>query len=198
MKRLTPEDLYPLEHYARIRPDFRRKVMAYKQGRRLALGSHMTLIFEDRLTVQYQIQEMLRIERIFEPAAIAEELAVYNPLIPDGHNFKATLFLEYESVEERAHELRRLTGIEHQVWLRIGTGTPLWVVADPDLERSTPEKTSAVHFLRFDLPPSEVEAIRTGAPMTIGIEDSRYPVQVPLPPLLAQALRSDLAEPASC
>ncbi len=193
MKHLTPEDLYPLEHYARIRPDFRRQVMAHKQERRLALGSHMTLIFEDRLTVQYQVQEMLRIERIFEPDAIAAELAVYNPLIPDGHNLKATLFLEYESVEERTRELHRLAGIEHQVWLRIGAGAPLWVVADPDLERSAPEKTSAVHFLRFDLPANDAEAICAGALVMIGIEDARYPVRVPLPSPLTQSLCSDLA-----
>ncbi len=198
MKPLTPEDLHPLEHYARIRPDFRRQVMAHKQGRRLALGSHMTLVFEDRLTIQYQVQEMLRIERIFEPDAIAAELDVYNPLIPEGHNLKATLFLEYESVEERTRELHRLAGIEHQFWLRIGMETPLWVVADPDLERSTPEKTAAIHFLRFDLPVNDLEAARAGAPMVIGIKDPRYPVEVPLPERLAQALRSHLQEPGSC
>ncbi len=198
MKSLTPDDLYSLEHYARIRPDFRRQVMAHKQGRRLALGPHMTMVFEDRLTVQYQVQEMLRVERIFEPEAIADELAAYNPLIPDGSNLKATLFLEYESIEERTRELRRLVGIEHQVWLRVSTRAPLWGVADPDLERSTAEKTSAVHFLRFDLPAIDLEAARAGAPLAVGIEDPRYPERVdPLPARLAQALRSDLEVPGS-
>ncbi|EQD67350.1 hypothetical protein B2A_00794, partial [mine drainage metagenome] len=185
--------LYPLETYARIRGEFRKRVVAHKKSRRLHVGEHMTLLFEDRLTIQYQIQEMLRIERIFEPDAIAAELEAYNPLIPDGQNWKATLFIEYESPDDRVSALRHLVGIEHCFWMRVGSGMRLSGIADSDLDRSTPEKTAAVHFLRFELGDPDLQQALSGAPLAIGVEDSRYPVSVdPLPEELAEALRADL------
>lgn len=194
MQPLGPEDLYPLEVYARIRPEFRQRVIDHKKTRRVHLGQHFTLVFEDRLTIQYQIQEMLRIERIFESEAIAEELATYNPLIPDGRNWKATLLIEYESRDERTAALHRLAGIEHHVWMRVGSGTPITGIADEDLDRSTTEKTAAVHFLRFELGDEDLCAAQARAPLAVGIDDARYDVTVdPLPEAVAAALRSDLA-----
>ena len=171
-------------------------MVAHKQTRRLQLGEHMTLLFEDRLTIHYQIQEMLRIERIFEPDVIAAELAAYNPLIPDGHNWKATLLIEYESQDERMVALRHLVGIERQLWVRVGSGSPLVGVADEDLDRSTPEKTAAVHFLRFELPERDRRDARAGACLAAGVDDPRYAVTVdPLPDGITQALRADLEDP---
>ncbi len=150
MKPLTHDDLFTLETYARERPAFRHKVLAHKKQRTLHLGDHLTLLFEDRLTVQYQIQEMLRIERIFEVPGIQGELDAYNPLIPDGHNLKATLLVEYEDEAQRRLELQRLRGLEDHIELQVGSGCVL-AIADEDMERSNEEKTSAVHFLRFEL-----------------------------------------------
>lgn len=196
MQPLRATDLYPLETYARIRGDFRKRVIAHKKARRLALGEHMTLLFEDRLTIQYQVQEMLRIERIFEPAAIAAELETYNPLIPDGQNWKATLLIEYESERERVAALRHLAGIEDGFWVRVGSGSPVPGKADEDLERSTPGKTAAVHFLRFELGDAERAGALAGEPIAIGVQDPRYSVIVdPLPDVLATALRADLDPP---
>ncbi|MHB1543991.1 MAG: DUF3501 family protein [Gammaproteobacteria bacterium] len=193
MQPLRVSDLYPLEVYAQMREEFKNRVIAHKKTRRLPLGEHMTLLFEDRLTVQYQIQEMLRIERIFEPDAVRAELDAYNPLIPDGQNWKATLLIEYESPDERVEALRRLVGIEDCFWMRVGSGMRLSGIADEDLDRSTPEKTAAVHFLRFELGDRDWRQALSGAPLAIGIEDRRYAVTVdPLPDEIAESLRADL------
>lgn len=167
MKALAREDLLSLEHYAQQRPAIRSRVMAHKKARTLYLGAHLTLIFEDRLTVQYQVQEMLRIERIFEAAGIQDELDAYNPLIPDGDNLKATLMLEFAEVAERRRELVRLRGIEHAIELRVTGCPPVRAVADEDLPRSDAEKTSAVHFLRFPLSAAHIAAWRAGAAVSL-------------------------------
>lgn len=163
MKKLTRDDLLSLEQYALDRPAFRARVMAHKKNRLVRLGPHCSLQFEDRLTIQYQIQEMLRAERIFERAGIEEELSVYNPLIPDGGNLKATMMLEYEDLGERQRALAGLVGIEHCVWLRVAGDGQVVAVADEDLDRSTAEKTSAVHFLRFECTDEMRAALRRGA-----------------------------------
>ena len=167
MKALAREDLLSLEHYAQQRPAIRSRVMAHKKARTLYLGAHLTLIFEDRLTVQYQVQEMLRIERIFEAAGIQDELDAYNPLIPDGDNLKATLMLEFAEVAERRRELARLRGIEHAIELRVAGCPPVRAVADEDLPRRDAEKTSAVHFLRFPLSAAHIAAWRAGAAVSL-------------------------------
>ena len=167
MKALAREDLLSLEHYAQQRPAIRSRVMVHKKARTLYLGAHLTLIFEDRLTVQYQVQEMLRIERIFEAAGIQDELDAYNPLIPDGDNLKATLMLEFAEVAERRRELARLRGIEHAIELRVAGCPPVRAVADEDLPRSDAEKTSAVHFLRFPLSAAHIAAWRAGAAVSL-------------------------------
>ncbi|MBS0612255.1 MAG: DUF3501 family protein [Proteobacteria bacterium] len=161
MQKLTPNDLYTLEGYARERPAFRARVLEHKKNRIVHLGDHLTLVFEDRLTVQYQIQEMLRVERIFETDGIAAELDAYNPLIPDGRNLKATMLIEYPDEQVRARKLIELHGIEHRVALHVGTLAPIIAIADEDLDRSTDTKTSAVHFLRFELDPKHVAAFTT-------------------------------------
>ncbi|MFQ6007009.1 MAG: DUF3501 family protein, partial [Woeseia sp.] len=159
MKKLRKEDLYSLERYSQMRNEFRNRVMQHKNDRRLALGTNATLYFEDTLTMQYQVQEMLRIERIFEAAGIREELDAYNPLIPDGSNWKATFMVEFADEDERRAMLTQLVGIENNVWLQVGDGEKIRPVADEDLERSYAEKTSAVHFLRFELERSQVRAL---------------------------------------
>jgi hypothetical protein len=188
--KLTPQDLYTLEAYARVRPDFRDKVIAHKLNRRVALGPNAVLLFEDRLTIQYQVQEMLRVERIFEPEGIEEELHAYNPLIPDGSNWKATLMLEYPDVEERRAALARLKGIEQQVWARVEGHAPVSAIADEDLERTTETKTSSVHFLRFELSPAMIAAVKRGADVAIGIDHAHY--RYTLDPI-ARAVRDALA-----
>ena len=167
MQKLTRSDLWSLEQYAEQRADFRRKVLAHKRHRQVALGEHVRLYFEDRLTIRYQIQEMLRIERVFEPAGIQEELDAYNPLIPDGRNWKATLMIEYEDSEQRKVELERLVGLEHRVWVRIGSGEPIYAIADEDLDRATADKTSAVHFLRFELPDAAIAEVHQSADVSV-------------------------------
>ncbi|HJW02327.1 MAG TPA: DUF3501 family protein [Azospira sp.] len=191
---LTPADLYSLEHYARIRPEFRGRVMAHKARRRLALGDHAALYFEDALTMHYQVQEMLRLERIFEPEGIQAELDVYNPLIPDGSNWKATFMLEYSEVEERRQALARLIGIERQVWLRVAGCDPVRPLANEDLERQTEDKTSAVHFLRFELSPAMVARLKAGASLSAGIDHPAYGVEVTVPDTVRAALMADLAD----
>lgn len=174
MRKLRREDLFTLETYSAERAAFREKLIAHKKDRRVQLGEHATLNFEDRLTIQYQIQEMLRIERIFEAAGINEELAAYNPLIPDGTNWKATFMVEYEEVEERRAALERLVGIEHRVWARVDGFPPVFAIADEDMERATGQKTSAVHFLRFELTPPMIAAAKEGAALGIGIDLPAY------------------------
>src|SRR5438105_3093834 len=149
-----------LEAYAKARNDFRAKVMAHKKSRAVHLGEHLTLLFEDELTIRYQIQEILRVEKTFEEEAIQEELDAYNPLVPDGRNWKATLLVEYEDVEERKRALARLQGIEDRVWVQVGISPRVYAIADEDLERENAEKTSAVHFVRFELMVSMVAELR--------------------------------------
>jgi hypothetical protein len=165
---LTRSDLMSLEQYAQQREDFRRRVIAHKKHRRVGIGAHLFLYFEDRLTVQYQVQEMLRIERIFEAKGIEEELETYNPLIPDGSNLKATAMLEYQDVEQRKQQLALLRGIEDQVWIQVDGYEPVYAISNEDLERSNEEKTSAVHFMRFELEPEMITALRSGARLKTG------------------------------
>lgn len=174
MNKLQREDLYSLENYAQLRTEFRARVLAHKAHRKLAIGNHVTLIFEDRLTMQYQVQEMLRIERIFEPGEIAAELDAYNPLIPDGKNWKATMLIEYPDIDERREALARLRGIEDQVWVRVEGFDPVMAIADEDLERDNDAKTSAVHFLRFELTEGMVAGLRDGRSLTAGCGHPAY------------------------
>lgn len=193
MKKLTRDQLYSLEQYAVRRQEFRDQVMAHKQNRRLPIGPHATLYFEDALTIQYQIQEMLRIERIFEQEGIEEELTAYNPLIPDGCNWKATFMIEYGDELKRRQQLARMQGIENTVWLRIGDSARISPVADEDLERTDTDKTAAVHFLRFELTPELVAALRAGAPLSAGIDHPVYHHTVePVPDNIRQSLLADL------
>ena len=173
MDKLTRADLYSLERYHELRAEFRSRVLAHKRLRQVPIGPNATLYFEDRLTVQYQVQEMLRVERIFEAEAIEEELAAYNPLIPDGANLKATFMLEFEDPDERRRMLGMLGGIEDRVWMEVG-GEREFAVADEDLDRTTHDKTSAVHFLRFELPADLCGALGDGATMRFGIEHDEY------------------------
>ncbi len=194
MEKLTREDLLTLEKYAQVRQEFRSRVMAHKKQRQVQIGPHARLYFEDRLTMQYQIQEMLRIERIFEADGIDEELAAYNPLIPDGHNWKATFMVEYADPEERRRALAELIGIENRVWVKVDGCERVWAIADEDLERATPDKTSSVHFLRFDLTPAMMQAARQGADISIGIEHPRYTHAIdPVDPVVRDSLAQDLA-----
>jgi len=178
MPRITPESLLTLEAYAKARTEFRARVMAHKTSRIVHIGDHVTLIFEDELTIRYQVQEMLRAERIFEEAGIAEELDAYNPLVPDGSNWKATMMIEYPDEAERRVMLGRLIGIEDRVWVQVRGGPRVYAIADEDLERETGEKTSSVHFLRFELEPPMVAALRRGVPLATGIDHPNYSVTV--------------------
>ena len=178
MQKLTREDLYSLEQYSTVRPDFREKVLEHKKDRRIALGTNAALYFEDRLTMQYQIQEMLRIERIFEAEGINDELEAYNPLIPDGTNWKATFMVEFAEAEERRAMLGQLVDIENKVFVRVGDYDKVYAIADEDLERADETKTSAVHFMRFELPAEQVEALKGGAPLAAGIDHPNYQVEI--------------------
>lgn len=191
MHALSPTDLLKLEDYARERPAFRARVLAHKAARRVALGEHMTLLFEDRLTVQFQVQEMLRIERIFEADAINEELAAYNPLIPDGSNWKATCLIEYDDPDERKRQLVELRGVEDRIHVRVTGFQPVLAVADEDMERSNEIKTSAVHFLRFEFSPEMIQAIGHGAQVLIGVDHPAYRVEQPVPENTLRALHAD-------
>ncbi len=193
MQKLTREDLYSLEQYADMRPEFRQKVMEHKKDRRLLLGTNATLYFEDRMTMQYQVQEMLRIERIFEADGIKEELDAYNPLIPDGSNWKATFMIEFPDVEERQQMLARLVGIEDKVYMQVADFDRVYPIADEDLERDTEQKTSAVHFLRFELPLEQVTALKDGAALIAGIDHSNYQVEIsPVSANIRESLVNDL------
>jgi len=172
--KLTPTSLMTLEQYANEREDFRAQVMAHKNERRVAIGPNVTLYFEDALTMQYQIQEMLRLERIFEAEKIQEELDAYNPLIPDGSNFKATMMIEFPDVEERRAELQRLIGIETALWLAVGNLNRVTPIANEDLDRETADKTSAVHFVRFELSEQMIMSLRSGEQLFIGIDHPAY------------------------
>lgn len=189
---LTRDDLYSLESYAQIRPEFRARVMAHKKNRQVALGAHATLYFEDRLTMQYQVQEMLRAERIFEPEGIQEELDAYNPLVPDGSNWKATFMIEYEDVDERREALARLKGIEDEMWVEVAGFDKVFAVADEDMEREDETKTSSVHFLRFELTAPMVAALKGGAGLSMGTDHPDYVYQVQVAPSVRDSLVSDL------
>ncbi len=193
MTALAAADLMTLEQYARERPAFRARVIEHKRHRQLAVGPHATWCFEDRLTIQYQVQEMLRVERIFEPAGIADELAAYNPLIPDGGNWKATLLIEYVDPVERARRLAELRGIERGCWVQVEGHERIHAIADEDLERENEDKTSAVHFLRFELPPASIAALRDGAVLRVGIDHPAYTHELVVPEATRRALLADLA-----
>jgi hypothetical protein len=193
-RKLQPEDLYSLEQYARVRPDFRARVMAHKKNRHVAIGANATVYFEDRLTMQYQVQEMLRIERIFEPELVAHELETYNALIPDGSNWKATFMIEYPDAEERRVALSRMKGIEQHIWVSVPGFERVYAIADEDLERTDDTKTSAVHFLRFDLTPQIAGRVKEGADIEIGIDHESYDHTAGIPPAVRDSLADDLAD----
>ena len=193
MKKLTIDSLLKLEDYAKQRAEFRRRVMEHKKNRALRLGDHLSLLFEDELTVRYQVQEMLRIERTFEEAGIQEELDAYNPLIPDGGNLKATMMIEYPDENVRRERLVALKGIERTVWLRVEGCDRVYPVADEDLDRETEDKTSAVHFLRFELGPDGARRLKEGAALAAGVEHPEYTfVLDPVPVAIRDALALDL------
>lgn len=194
MPTITRDSLMSLEQYARERPTFRARVLAHKKERTLPLGGHLTLIFEDELTLRYQVQEMLRIEKIFEDEGINGELEAYNPLVPDGSNFKATMLIEYPDVEERRQMLAQLKGIEDRVWVQVAGCEPVKAIADEDLKRENEEKTSAVHFLRFELTPAMKDRLKQDAALAIGVDHSTYSATVPaVPEPLRQSLLADLS-----
>jgi hypothetical protein len=174
MNQLSHSDLYSLEEYARIRPEFRARVIQHKKHRRVPIGPNAALYFEDALTMQYQVQEMLRIERIFEPEGIQEELDVYNPLIPDGLNWKATFMVEFNDEEERKQALARLIGIDKAVWVQVQGFDKVRPIANEDLDRETEDKTSSVHFMRFELSREMADALQTGARLSMGIDHPNY------------------------
>jgi Protein of unknown function (DUF3501) len=193
MEKLTEEKLLSLEAYDGLRKQFRADVIEHKRDRRLALGTNATLYFEDSLTMQYQVQEMLRIERIFEAAGIRAELDAYNPLIPDGTNWKATFMLEFPDEDERRAMLSRMIGIEEKVWMQIGDLDKVWPIADEDLSRADEEKTSAVHFLRFELSPVQIDALKGGADLAAGIDHENCRVEIrPVAQNIRQSLVGDL------
>ncbi|HUL91943.1 MAG TPA: DUF3501 family protein [Burkholderiales bacterium] len=193
MPRIDRASLMSLETYARERPQFRARVMAHKKDRSVPLGEHVTLLFEDELTIRYQVQEMLRVERIFEERGIQEELDAYNPLVPDGRNFKATLMVEYADPEERRKKLEDLIGIEDKAWVQVRGHERVWAIADEDLDRENEEKTSSVHFLRFDLSEEMAKALKNGASLAMGIDHPRYAATVEVGPAVRNSLVKDLA-----
>jgi hypothetical protein len=193
MNKLSAADLMKLEDYAERRQAFRQQVLEHKKPRKLHLGPHLTLLFEDRLTIQYQVQEMLRIERIFERKAIEEELEAYNPLIPDGSNWKASCLIEYEDPAERARRLVELKGVEDRIWVQVGEGPRIHAIADEDLDRENETKTSAVHFLRFELDGASREAACSGVAIRFGVDHPAYREMVELPEATRRALAADLA-----
>jgi hypothetical protein len=194
MAKLSRGSLMTLEAYAKARKDFRARVIAHKKPRTVHLGEHMTLIFEDQLTIQYQVQEMLRVEKIFEEAGIQEELDAYNPLIPDGRNFKATMLIEYEDENERKSALALLKGVEDKTWIQVEGLPRVFAIADEDLDRENDEKTSSVHFLRFELTPEMADALKYGIGLSMGVDHPHYRAAIePLPAPARDALVKDLA-----
>ena len=192
MAQISRDSLLTLEDYAKQRADFRARVIAHKKNRTVRLGEHLTLIFEDELTVRYQIQEMLRIEKTFEEAGIQDELDAYNPLIPDGTNLKATMMIEYEDAAERKNELAKLKGIEDRVYVQVDGQPKVYAIADEDLERENEEKTSSVHFLRFEFEPAAIAAVRQGAAIAMGTDHPNYTVRLDeVAPQVQSALARD-------
>ena len=192
MDKLSREKLMTLERYAVARETFRAEVLAHKKARRVAVGPHATLLFEDTLTMHYQVQEMLRVERIFEPRAIEEEIATYNPLIPDGRNWKATFLIEYEDAAERAAALARMPGVEDRIWLEIGATPRTFAFANDDLKRTDRGRTAAVHFLRFELDDGQIAALEAGGAVTVGIDHDELRCQATLAPETVASLANDL------
>ncbi len=191
---ITPESLLSLEEYHKVRPQIRRRIIELRKRRTVSLGEHLTLIFENEELMRYQIQEMLRVERIFEIEGIQDELDAYNPLVPDGSNFKVTMMLEYPMESERREALGRMRGIEHQVFVQVEGQKRVYPIADEDLKRSTEHKTSAVHFLRFELTPEMCRSLKAGAQMKVGCEHKEYPMHLDtLPPETLAELITDLA-----
>ncbi len=193
MPKIERGSLMTLEAYAKRRAQFRAEVMAHKKNRTVHLGGNVTLIFEDELTIRYQIQEMLRAERIFDEQGIETELQTYNPLVPDGRNFKATMMLEYTDAEERRIWLGKVIGIEDKTWIQTEGRERVWAIADEDLERETADKTSAVHFLRFELSEDTAQALKSGAALAIGIDHPQYQARNDVPSEVRSALVADLA-----
>jgi Protein of unknown function (DUF3501) len=192
--KITRESLLTLEAYAKTRKEFRAQVIAHKRARTVHLGEHLTLVFEDELTLRYQVQEMLRIEKTFEEEGIQDELDAYNPLVPDGSNFKATMLIEYADVEERKRALTQLKGVEDRVWVQAEGSAKVYAIADEDLERENEQKTSAVHFLRFELLPEMVTALKVGAGLGIGVDHPAYRAAIPaVGDATRNALVADLA-----
>ncbi len=192
MQKLSRKDLYSLEEYAGIRNDFRAKVMAHKKNRQLPVGPNATLYFEDRLTLQYQVQEMLRIEKVFEAEGIEDELGAYNPLIPDGSNLKATFMVEFPDADERRQWLAKLVGIEHVTWLKVDGHERVTPICNEDLDRTTEDKTSSVHFMRFEFTPEMVADLKAGKALHAGIDHEHYRHEVsPVPDQVARALVAD-------
>lgn len=194
MPQITRDSLMTLEGYARVRPEMRAEVMAHKKSRMVELGDHVTLIFEDEKTMRYQIQEMLRAERTFEEAGIQDELDAYNPLVPDGTNWKATMMIQYSDPDARKAALAKLKGIEDRVWVQVADQPRVYAIADEDMQRENEEKTSAVHFLRFELDPTSIAAAKSGAALRMGIDLAAYRVDsMTLPDHTRAALVIDLS-----
>lgn len=193
MATITRDSLLSLEAYARQRKEFRARVLQHKRDRTVHAGDHVTLLFEDELTIRYQIQEMLRIEKTFEDAGIQDELDAYNPLVPDGSNLKATMLVEYEDADERRRALERLKGVEHHVWLRVGELPVVHAIADEDLDRSNEQKTSSVHFLRFELDAPMIAGFKAGQRAVVGVDHPEYHAEVALADNVRAALAADLA-----
>jgi hypothetical protein len=194
MQKLSRESLMTLEAYAKARKEFRARVIAHKKPRTVHLGENVTLIFEDRLTIQYQVQEMLRVEKIFEEQGIQDEIDAYNPLIPDGRNFKATMLIEYEDANERKSALALLRGIEDRTWVQVEGLQKVYAIADEDLDRENEEKTSSVHFLRFELTDEMADSLKYGMTLGMGIDHPHYRAAIePVPAPVRDALLKDLA-----
>lgn len=194
MPQISPDTLMPLEVYAKARPEFRAKVIAHKKDRTLQLGENVTLIFEDELTIRYQVQEMLRVERIFEQEGILDELGAYNPLVPDGSNWKSTMLIEYPDENERRVRLAQLIGIEDKTWVQVSGCDRVFAIADEDLERENEQKTSSVHFLRFELTSTMIAALRGGAALAMGVDHPNYSaIMSRVPDAMRASLMADLA-----
>ncbi|MDH4133504.1 MAG: DUF3501 family protein [Gammaproteobacteria bacterium] len=194
MKKISRDELMPLEQYAKARGDYRARVMAHKKDRQVQIGKNATLYFEDHLTMLYQVQEMLRAERIFEDAGIQDELDAYNPMVPDGTNWKATFMIEFTDVEERRVALEKMIGIEDKVWVQVADFSKVYAIADEDLERETEEKTSSVHFLRFELTADMIRAVKADGAVSMGIDHPAYTHSVmPVPEATRASLAKDLA-----
>ncbi len=195
MKQLHRSDLYSLENYAVIRDDFRAEVMQHKKTRFIELGENLRLLFEDRLTMQYQVQEMLRIEKIFDAEGIDEELGAYNPLIPDGQNLKVVMMIEFSDEKERKEALAKLIGVEKKTWLKVEGFDRVYPIANEDLDRETDEKTSSVHFMRFEFSEAMIKALMEGALMSAGVDHPEYRHEITLDEAVRKSLLSDFDQP---